>query len=56
MRVGESGVWAVGIVLDAPLFDDDLGFTQRVENLPIEAFVAQLAVETFTIATSGFRF
>jgi hypothetical protein len=31
-------MWAVGILLDAPLFDDDFGFTQRVENLPIETY------------------
>jgi hypothetical protein len=32
-------MWAVGILLDAPLFDDDFGFTQRVENLPIETYM-----------------
>jgi hypothetical protein len=32
-------MWAVGIFLDAPLFDDDFGFTQRVENLPIETYM-----------------
>ena len=40
----------MGIVFDAPLFDDDLGFAQGVEKLAIQAFVAELTVETFAIA------
>jgi hypothetical protein len=35
----------MGIVFDAPLFDDDLGFAQGVEKLAIQAFVAELTVE-----------
>jgi hypothetical protein len=30
-----------GVVVTAPAFDDDLGFTQRVEDLAVEQFVTQ---------------
>jgi hypothetical protein len=33
----------------APLLDNDGGFSQAAEDLSIEAFVAQLAVERFTV-------
>jgi hypothetical protein len=46
------------VVLIAPLLDDDGGFLQAVEDFSVEAFVAQLAIERFTVAvlpwTSGF--
>lgn len=34
----------------APLLDDDPGFLQAVEDFAIQQFIAQLAVEAFTIA------
>ena len=37
------------IVLLSPLFDQDFGFLQGVEDLAIEQFVAELAVETLDI-------
>jgi hypothetical protein len=44
--------------LTAPLLNDDGRFLQAVEDFSVEAFVAQLAVERFTVAvlprTSGF--
>jgi len=40
----------MGVVLCAPLFDDDLGFTQRIEDFAVQTFIAQLAVETFAVA------
>lgn len=47
------------VVVLAPLLDDDLGLVQTVEDFPVEAFVAQLAVEGFAIAifprTAGFN-
>ena len=39
-----------GIVLNPPLFNDDLGFAQRIEDLAVQAFIAQLAIETFAVA------
>src|SRR5436190_8188106 len=35
------------IVVTSPALDDDLGFTQRVEDLTVEQFVAQARVEAF---------
>ena len=44
--VADRGMWPNSIVVAAPAFDDDLRFTQRVEDLAIEQFVAQARVET----------
>ena len=41
---------ADGIVVAPPLFDDDSGFFERVEDLSIEKFVAEPGVEAFAIA------
>jgi hypothetical protein len=38
-----------GVVVDAPLLDDHLCFSQRVEDLSVEQFIAQLAVEGFGV-------
>lgn len=34
------------IVFLSPLFDEDLGFLQGVEDLAVEQLIAELAVET----------
>lgn len=39
-----------GVVLIAPLLEDDSSLLQTVEDFLIEAFVAQLAVEGLAIA------
>ena len=39
-----------GIVVPSPGFDHDLCLFQRVEDLTVEQFVPQLAVEAFAIA------
>lgn len=39
-----------GIVLLSPLFDQDFGFLQGVEDLTVEQFIAELAVETLDVA------
>ena len=36
--------------MPAPLFDDDGGFPQAVEDLAVEAFVTQLSVKGFAVA------
>lgn len=41
---------ADGVVVPPPLFDDDLGFSQRVEDLTVEQLVSELAVEAFIVA------
>ena len=38
------------IVMDAPLFDDRFGFREAVEDLAIEAFIPELAVEGLAVA------
>ena len=39
----------VGVVVDAPLFDEHFGFQQGTEEFPVEAFVAQFVVEAFDV-------
>ena len=39
-----------GVVVDAPLLDDHLCFSQRVEDLSVQQLIAQLAVEGFAVA------
>ena len=36
--------------MDAPLFDDDLGFPKAVEQLAVHEFVPELAVEGIAVA------
>ncbi len=36
--------------MDAPLLDEHLRFSQRVEDFSVEQFIAQLAVEGFAVA------
>ena len=38
------------IVMDAPLLDDDLGFPKAVEDLAVQEFVLELAVEGLAVA------
>ena len=38
-----------GVVVPTPVFDQDLRLFQRVEDFPVEHFIAQLAVEAFAI-------
>ena len=42
-----------GVVVVAPLFDEDLGFLEAAEDFGIEQLVPQLAVEAFAIAVLG---
>ena len=38
------------IVVDAPLFDDHLGFPEAVEDFAVQQFVPELAVEGLAVA------
>ena len=38
-------VWPVGVVVDAPVLDEDPGFEEAVEVPAVEQFVAELAVD-----------
>ena len=42
-------------VVLAPLLDDDAGFSQRVEDLAVEEFVAHAGIEAFDIAIFPWR-
>ena len=44
-EVVERAVGSVGVVLDAPVFGQDLGFQERVELFGGEELVAESAVE-----------
>ncbi len=38
------------VVLLSPLFYERLGFLEGIEDLPVEYFVSELAVETLTVS------
>ena len=41
----EGAVRSVGVVLDPPGFDNDLGFEERAELFDVQEFIADAAVE-----------
>ena len=43
-------MWAHGVVVAPPAFDDDLSFLQGVKDLAVEQFIAKLRVEARAIA------
>lgn len=47
--VAERAVRPDGIVVPTPVFDQDLRLLQRVEDLAVEQFIAQLAVEALAV-------
>ena len=48
--VAQSTVWSDGVVVPAPLFDDDLCLFEGVEDFPIQQFVPEAGIETLTIS------
>lgn len=46
----ERAVWTQRVVVLSPTFDEDGGFPQRVEDLPVQELVPELAVEAFVVA------
>ncbi len=38
------------VVVFSPAFDDDLGFSQRVEDLPVQQFVPEPGIEALDVA------
>ena len=40
---------ADAVVVLPPLFDQDLGLLQRIEDLPVQEFISQLSVEGFHV-------
>ena len=45
----ECAVGSVGVVLDPPGFDNDLGFEERAELLDVQQLVADAAVEALDV-------
>ncbi len=48
--IAQRRVWALGVVVPAPAFDDDLGFLESVEDLAVEQLFAKLGVEALAVA------
>ena len=42
-------MWADGIVVTPPALDHDLSLLQRIEDLPVQEFVAQARVEALDV-------
>src|SRR5271169_4314989 len=47
--VSQRGMRPYRVVLHSPLFDHHLGLLQRIEDLALQAFISQLAVEALTV-------
>ena len=47
--VSQGAVRPDGVVVAAPFLDQDLGFTQGVEDLAVEEFIAKPGVEALAI-------
>ena len=47
--VTQSTVWSNGVVVPAPLFDDDLCLLQGVEDFPIQQFVPEAGIEGLAV-------
>ena len=47
--VAEGTVRSPDLVMVAPAFDDDLGFSQRVEGLAVKQFIAEAGIEALAI-------
>ena len=48
--IAQRAVRSHGVVMRSQNFDDNLSFFERIENLPVQTLVAQLAVERFTVS------
>ena len=47
--VAQCTVWSLGVVVFPPLFDQDLGLSQAVEDLSVKEFVPEAGVEAFAV-------
>ena len=48
--VSQAAVRAYGVVVVSPGFDQNLGFLEGVEDLPVQELVAQPRIETLNVA------
>lgn len=42
-------MWSYSVVVPPPLLDQDTGFLQRVEDLPVQQLIPQLPVERLDV-------
>lgn len=49
MPEAQCTVWSFSVVMVSPAFDDDFGFTERVEDFTVQLLVAHSAVEVLAI-------
>jgi hypothetical protein len=48
--ISEGAVWTDGLVVTAPLLDEDLCLAQRVEDLAVEVFIPEPRIEALDVA------
>ena len=46
----QCAVWSDGVVVDAPLFDDDLCLLQGVKDLAIQELVSEAGIEGLAVS------
>ena len=47
--VTQCTVWSFGVVMVPPSFNDDLGFTQGIEDFAVQQFIPHSPVEAFAV-------
>ena len=48
--IPQRAVWPDRVVVDAPLLDQELGFTQDVAELTVQQVVAESGIEAFAVS------
>jgi len=48
--IAQRAVRAHSVVMRSPHFHNDLSFFERIENLPVQTLVSQLAIERLTVS------
>ena len=48
--VAQCTVWSLGVVVFPTFFDQDLSFTQAVENFAVKQIITEPGIEAFTVA------
>jgi len=48
--IAQSTVWSFGVVVFPPFFDQDLRFTQAVEDLAIQELISEPGIEAFAVS------
>ena len=48
--VAQGTLWSFGVAVFPPLFEDDLCFTQGIEDFAVELSVAEPGIEAFAVS------